>query len=104
MESLASSNVPGTVHLVDLNRDMRAAHLKGKEDVVLVPAPSADPEDPLNWSFSRKLVTVSCAYVYISGIGFAAASIGSVLSPLSVDKDLTFTQLNLGTGKRHRLL
>ena len=43
--------VPGTVHLVDLEGTMRATHASGSHvhDVVLVPTPSADPDDPLNW-------------------------------------------------------
>lgn len=48
------SEVPGTNELVDLGQmesDLR--HL-GK-DVVLVPQPSQDPQDPLNWSKFRKV-------------------------------------------------
>lgn len=44
--------VPGTVHLVDLEGTMRAKHAKGSlHDVVLVPAPSADPDDPVSKKF-----------------------------------------------------
>lgn len=45
------ASVPGTVHLVDLEGTMRAKHATGSHvhDVVLVPAPSSDPDDPLNW-------------------------------------------------------
>lgn len=44
--------VPGTVHLVDLEGTMRAKHAKGSlHDVVLVPAPSADPDDPVSKEF-----------------------------------------------------
>jgi hypothetical protein len=102
MKTSEELNVPGTVHLVDLDHNMRAAHLKGstaKQDIVLVPAPSADPEDPLNWSWWRKLRTVMGAYIYISAVGFAAASVGSVVVPLAADKGLSITQVNLGTGK-----
>ena len=41
--------VPGTVHLVDLDHSMSARHSKAQKDVVLVPSPSNDPDDPLNW-------------------------------------------------------
>ena len=46
----AHSPVPGTVHLVDLEGTMRAQHAKGagKNDIVLVPAPSSDPDDPVS--------------------------------------------------------
>jgi hypothetical protein len=44
--------VPGTVHLVDLDGTMQAQHAKGagKKDIVLVPAPSSDPDDPVSQS------------------------------------------------------
>lgn len=40
-------SVPGTVHLVDLDHSMRAKHSAGHQDIVLVPAPSDDPDDPV---------------------------------------------------------
>lgn len=58
--------IPGTVHLVDLEGTMRAKHAAGgQKDVVLVPAPSADPDDPLNWSPRRKLLSTTCMCVYV---------------------------------------
>ena len=43
--------VPGTVHLVDLEGTMQAKHAKGagQSDIVLVPAPSSDPDDPVRF-------------------------------------------------------
>jgi hypothetical protein len=48
----AHAPVPGTVHLVDLDGTMQAQHAKGagKKDIVLVPAPSSDPDDPVSQS------------------------------------------------------
>jgi hypothetical protein len=44
----ATRAVPGTVHLVDLDGTMRAKHAKGaRRDIVLVPEPSTDPDDPV---------------------------------------------------------
>ena len=45
----ALSPVPGTVHLVDLDNTMHAKHAKGtgQSDIVLVPAPSSDLDDPV---------------------------------------------------------
>lgn len=52
--------VPGTVHLVDLEGTMRAKHAKGSlHDVVLVPAPSADPDDPV----SKKFLFFSISFI-----------------------------------------
>lgn len=92
--------IPGTVHLVDLEGTMRAAHAScaGQEDVVLVPAPSADPDDPLNWTPRRKWMATVANGVYNLTIGIASAAVYSVLEPISRDTGLTVAQLNAGTG------
>ncbi|CAD6569270.1 MAG: hypothetical protein ASARMPRED_002697 [Alectoria sarmentosa] len=52
--------VPGTVHLVDIEGTLRAKHASGgQNDVVLIPAPSDDPDDPLNWSAKRKWLSTA---------------------------------------------
>jgi hypothetical protein len=53
---LPVDTVPGTVHLVDLEHTMHTRHAGGG-DIVLVPTPSSDPDDPLNWSPKRKLMS-----------------------------------------------
>lgn len=56
--------VPGTVHLVDLEGTMLARHAEGgQRDIVLVPTPSDDPDDPLNWTPRRKLLSTFCMCV-----------------------------------------
>ena len=112
----AASPVPGTVHLVDLEGTMKAKHAKGaRRDIVLVPAPSSDPDDPvcvssrtlddhllmyqkLNWSPSRKTLSVTCMCVYTLMVGIASAAIYSVLVPISDATNLTLGDLNAGTG------
>jgi hypothetical protein len=53
--------VPGTVHLVDLDGTMRAKHAanSGLRDVVLVPPPSSDPDDPVSVSQGSESSTFS---------------------------------------------
>ncbi|OUM52418.1 hypothetical protein BVG19_g1610 [[Candida] boidinii] len=54
IEALAEDDwVPGTVHLVDVNHDLNVEH-NGNSDVVLIPQPSEDPNDPLRWSAAKK--------------------------------------------------
>jgi len=58
--------IPGTVHLVDAQGSMDSQHAKGAEhDIVLVPAPSAHPDDPLNWSPRRKYLSAFCMAAYV---------------------------------------
>lgn len=92
--------VPGTIQLVDLEGTMRAKHASGsgKSDIVLIPAPSGDPDDPLNWSPRRKLLATSCMCVYVLMVGIASAAIYSVLVPISEATGLTLADLNAGTG------
>ena len=41
------SIVPGTVHLIDLDHNLHVKHSKAQQDIVLVPTPSDDPDDPV---------------------------------------------------------
>lgn len=92
-------HVPGTVHLVDLLGTMHAQHAEGgQKDIVLVPAPSRDPDDPLNWSPARKALSTLCMCVYTLMVGISSAAIYSVLEPISEETGLTLNDLNRGTG------
>lgn len=52
--------IPGTIHLVDIEGVFVAKHAHGRaKDVVLIPAPSEHPDDPLNWSRSRKRTAIA---------------------------------------------
>ncbi|KAL8386974.1 hypothetical protein RB595_010253 [Gaeumannomyces hyphopodioides] len=90
--------VPGTVRLVDINGSGEGAHDKSNAEIVLVPRPSADPNDPLNWSDRRKLVTVSMAYLYIIGTGIATSLQYSVLADITRDTGISTADLVQGTG------
>lgn len=54
------SQVPGTIHLIDIDEHLATRHAKGQKDIILVPTPSDDPEDPLNWSPGRKRLALTC--------------------------------------------
>ncbi|KAK9234239.1 major facilitator superfamily domain-containing protein [Lipomyces kononenkoae] len=93
------SSIPGTVHLLDLQDSIQAKHASGNQnEIVLIPTPSDDPEDPLNWSRGRKLLSAFCVCVYTFMVGFTSAAIYSVLEPISNATDLSLGDLNAGTG------
>jgi hypothetical protein len=55
---METDHVPGTVHQLDL---------AGQEvtQLRLVPRPSDDVNDPLNWTKRRKLISALCIYTYV---------------------------------------
>ncbi|KAI1619193.1 hypothetical protein EDD37DRAFT_306133 [Exophiala viscosa] len=101
----ARSVIPGTLHLVDLQRTLAVKHAEGDlADVVLVPAPSNDPDDPLNWSPRRKLLSTISLCVYLLMIGLAVSCVYSIIVPISEDTGLTVADLNSGTGYQFLLM
>ncbi|PNP76188.1 hypothetical protein FNYG_10477 [Fusarium nygamai] len=93
-----SDFVPGTVLLVDFDGTLDTRHAQGHRDIVLVPTPSDNPDDPLNWSRWRKTLLMANLCVYCLAVGIASAAIYSVLVPISAATGLTVGDLNSGTG------
>lgn len=91
--------VPGTVHLVDITGQNSSSHHDNSQtDIVLIPQPSSDPEDPLNWPYRRKLLAVSMAYLYVLGTGIATSLQYSVLADITADTGISTDNLVQGTG------
>ncbi|KAH0172427.1 MFS general substrate transporter, partial [Aureobasidium melanogenum] len=93
-------HVPGTVHLVDVvgRASSSARHDASQEDIVLIPQPSANPEDPLNWAHHRKLFAVGMALLYVLGTGIATSLQYSVLANITDDTGISTDNLVQGTG------
>ncbi|CAH0044828.1 unnamed protein product [Clonostachys solani] len=92
--------IPGTVRLIDTDGTKHAKHAdrKGQNDIILVPHPSEDPEDPLNWSRKRKLLATSCVLMYTIMIAIPSSAVYSVVTPIRLNTSLSLTDINNGTG------
>ena len=93
---MASEHVPGTVHLVDVAGQQASA--KSVNGIELIPRPSDDPEDPLNWSPRRKRLNVIMVCVYTNFIGFAITLPYSVLADITAETGISTAALVQGTG------
>lgn len=93
MSSLDYEAIPGNSHLINVSGDSKA-----KQDIVLIPTPSDDPNDPLNWTKKRKALAAICVLVYTLGVGVPSAAIYSVLTNIEENTTVSLGQLNSGTG------
>ncbi|KAH8667409.1 major facilitator superfamily transporter [Tricladium varicosporioides] len=98
MAVVEDKSAPGTVQLIDADGHMHVKHSEAAHDVVLVPLPSDDPEDPLNWSKKRKLLQTSCMVMYTVMMVFPSSAVYSVTTPISKATHLKVSDLVSGTG------
>ncbi|KAJ0330995.1 hypothetical protein COL922a_012112 [Colletotrichum nupharicola] len=95
-QPLSSFEIPGTVQLVDTQGVLDVKHGSGQPNIVLVPQPSNDPNDPLAWTQKRKTFNIIWVMIWC----FFIATIVSGLSPayLQIQADTGISVSNLSTG------
>lgn len=71
-------DVPGTTVILD-----DAAEASGNDNFTLVPAPSSDPRDPLNWSQKRKWLQLGCMVAYVLAACLVAGCLYAIYEPVS---------------------
>lgn len=91
---------PGTTRLIDVNGSVISQHASGSDekDIILVPCPSNDPEDPLNWTQKRKWLATSCIIVYTVMVAIPSSAVYSVVTPIREATHLSLADINNGTG------
>ncbi|KAH3661486.1 hypothetical protein OGAPHI_006333 [Ogataea philodendri] len=92
---MTETRIPGTIHLIDLDGNLDVRH-EGNKDIVLVPQPTDDPEDPLNWSKSRKRLLAMCLIIAVFSADILSTSLSAAL--LSVEESTGIPLANLNTG------
>lgn len=90
--------IPGTVRLVDLQGTSALRHGKNQKDIILVPQPTDDPNDPLNWSPSRKLLSSiwQMALPFCGGISINGLTPAYLL--IQAETGISLADLNTGNG------
>ncbi|BGO91518.1 hypothetical protein NBRC10512_003179 [Rhodotorula toruloides] len=84
---------PGTVRLLDFDD---AA--PGDAELVLVPAPSSHPDDPLNWFGPRKWLSLACVVLYTFSSGALTAALYSIYPDYSAATGIDIPTLNQAVG------
>ncbi|CAK7198343.1 hypothetical protein SEUCBS139899_001004 [Sporothrix eucalyptigena] len=95
-EKLHVEHIPGT----EIMRDVGSAHFVHgpKSHQVLIPRPSMNMNDPLNWKLSWKYTAIAVQCMYCWATVASALSIAPMFPLLAAEWDLSQTQLNLITG------
>ncbi|USW54196.1 Putative major facilitator superfamily, MFS transporter superfamily [Septoria linicola] len=94
MASPRTDDVPGTIRLID--DGIEAEGLQNR--ILLVPQPSRDPEDPLNWSRKRKFWSLLMVFTYTLGVGIPTTLHYSVIADITRDTGISTADLVQGNG------
>lgn len=100
IETETDVKVPGTIHLIDVEGNLDVAHEAG-DDIVLVPQPTLNPEDPLNWSKSRKYRVAICLLLAVFAADILTTVLSAVLLVIEDDTGIPLGVLNSGVGVQY---
>ncbi|KAH6704368.1 major facilitator superfamily domain-containing protein [Leptodontidium sp. MPI-SDFR-AT-0119] len=95
-KDLKFEQYPGTRLLVDNQHLLHAEH--SSHDLVLIPQPSNDPDDPLRWSSPRKYLALGIVCLYSFIIAALTLSNGVLYGALIMDLHASVDYLNTGTA------
>lgn len=86
-------DVPGTVHLVDIQGVMDVK--KGNGNIVLRPQPSSDVNDPLRWSNRKKRLQFALLWLWAFLLAVSVNFSGPFYTEWTKYFDVSFGQLNI---------
>ena len=98
--ALGTDVIPGTVHLVDRVGTLNVKHdgKGGHKDVVLLPQPTKEHHDPLNWSRVRKLLNANVLLLAVFMGDIMVTLLSAALLVIREDTGISVADLNQGIG------
>ncbi|EEQ87977.2 hypothetical protein RJZ56_002638 [Blastomyces dermatitidis] len=94
-----SDLVPSTICLVDVAGDAQNEQYdQDGKDIMFIPRPSSDPEDPLNWSRKWKFTQIAMVYIHTLRVGIPTTVQYSVLTDITWYTGISTGELLTGTG------
>ncbi|KAK6464018.1 putative ion transporter [Scheffersomyces coipomensis] len=88
-------NVPGTIHLVDLEGNLDVKKNNDDRNIILLPQPSSNPNDPLRWTQTKKIKQFALLWFWAFLLAVAVNFSGPLWEIWSVDFNVSFFQLNV---------
>lgn len=88
--------VPGTVHLVDVDGSLEVK--KQKNDIILRPPPTSNPNDPLRWSKKKKQSQFFVLFWLATFLAITVNWSGPVWVIWTEEFGCTFDQLNIASA------
>ncbi|KAL3466690.1 major facilitator superfamily domain-containing protein [Aspergillus heterothallicus] len=96
--SVAQPRLPGTVKLIDAQGLLNVKHGHGSHEIILVPQPTDDPDDPLRWSKPRKMTSIICAMAWCFFIGTMISGLSPAYILIEDDTGISVADLSTGNG------
>lgn len=90
--------LPGTSRLVETHDEAATSHLRKHGDIVLLPQPSNNINDPLNWSLPRKYVQTVLLCFITAFTAATANDAGSAQYGENTDLGISYDTMNTGAG------
>ncbi|KAL6246597.1 hypothetical protein RBB50_006835 [Rhinocladiella similis] len=100
--SLHTDVTPGTVHLVDLTGTLHVKHNEaGEKDIVLLPQPTNDYDDPLNWSKRRKQLSAIVLLLAVFSADVLTTLLSAALLDIEAETGIPLSTLNQGVSVQY---
>ncbi|KAG7191897.1 uncharacterized protein KQ657_002686 [Scheffersomyces spartinae] len=97
--------VPGTVHLVDIEGFLHVKKETGsKHNIILVPQPTSNPNDPLRWSKTKKNLQFLLVWFWAFMLAVSVAFFGSLYGVWISEEGYTIVKLNNMVGLLYAFL
>lgn len=94
---IEEKGIPGTVHLVDIEGTLNVEHEDG-DDIVLIPQPTLNPDDPLRWSKRKKYAIAVLLLWTVFAFDILTLALSPVLLVIQEDTGIPLSVLNSGQG------
>ena len=92
--------IPGTTVLVGEQHEIEGLGISNKKDsdIILIPQPSKSPNDPLNWSYFRKMLHFIILFFFSMILAACSNFCGPIYTLLAEVYDASLNKLNTGKG------